>query len=325
MKDGDQLASYKAISRCLLPSPDYKTREIEILPGSHQLEAGTHYLEDGAALAVSKLSLVQSFFIARRILQEHLDNTLPRREDELLAATAVILLMDPEHLTAANTRKRLVQSCLADHVGTLRRIVDEQKVTDTFLTSRLHRHTKSPTLWQHRRWLVQLSMSLRQPVDIQVDVVTVVMVAGERHPRNYYAWNHGRWLTSLGTSDVDAALALSVKSWCLRNHTDISGWSFLQFLLLRSEDLIRARTAATPIFEEVLHIASSLRWTNESVWVFLRTMAASRRISDGGCAKFEQTAASIYDASKATPGANFLTSSTAWYRIYRSEASQVFP
>lgn len=79
------------------------------------------------------------------------------------------------------------------------------------------------------------------------------MKAGDRHPRNYYAWFYARQLlTALSTGEIlpsparqigkhqiDASrmyqiAAISifpVQKWCLAHPRDISGWTFLEYLL----------------------------------------------------------------------------------------------
>lgn len=80
----------------------------------------------------------------------------------------------------------------------------------------------------------------------------IVMLAADRHPRNYYAWNYARALLTLlinrnpktqtPTSTLTLALALSVlpsiHAWCMTHPRDISGWTFLFFLI---QKLVRPR------------------------------------------------------------------------------------
>ncbi|EFW98828.1 hypothetical protein CMQ_4680 [Grosmannia clavigera kw1407] len=289
---GDPTAAYRAIAGVLTQpssSPSDELLDIEFLGRGHTLSDvpsdgdsnSNFFLRDGNSVAILKLALVQAFFVARRILQQYqgttaanADNasTSPSSLDDIMAATAVILLFDPEHLTAANTRKRII---LSSHAATTRGflLAAECRLVDSLLTSHLHRHTKSPTLWSHRRWLVALHDHQAQAC--HRDVVDVIMVAAVRHPRNYYAWDHARWLvTTLRGDDVDAAVAAllpPVHDWCFRHHDDTSGWSFLLFLLSKTVVV----TVLDETLSQVLHMTASLHWTGESVWVFLRTAAAA--------------------------------------------------
>lgn len=79
------------------------------------------------------------------------------------------------------------------------------------------------------------------------------MAAGERHARNYYAWNYGRDVVRLASTSRNGGgggqpggeeaeeeeeeengwqdCVTKVHKWCLAHPRDISGWSFLAFLL----------------------------------------------------------------------------------------------
>ncbi|KAF2971850.1 hypothetical protein GQX73_g1772 [Xylaria multiplex] len=184
--------------------------------------------------------------------------------------------MDPEHLTAANIRKRALSRSGNPIRAALKR---EQQFVDTLLTARLHRHTKSPTLWSHRRWLVTTCWELGIPWDVRYDIRHVVMVAGERHPRNYVAWQHARLLLDTD-STMAAAIAFDVKEFCLRNHSDISGWAFLSDCIAKIRDDEGRRSVCSSVLDDVLSMTESFRWTNESVWVFLRTVVARERVNE---------------------------------------------
>lgn len=353
----DPKAAYKAISQAITqyqPTNEAdELLEIEILPKSHVLDPGTFLLQDGNALGISKLGLVQAFFWARKLFQGHQGSAvLP---DELLAITSVMLLMDPEHLTAANARKRVIQeqeqakgraSSTSTAPSTSQQlgaalIRKDQFFVDSLLTSRLHRHTKSPTLWSHRRWLIQETVrSCGALPDVTRDVRRVVMVAGERHPRNYYAWCHARWLLDLvllsqqdhqqppqgkqeklavNVSSLLPNMTAATKAWCLRNHSDISGWSFLATLLPRLDAAERHS-----VFTEVVTLCGSLRWANESAWVFLRTLvAASGVLGDEDVAFFHNTLASLLrDCQEGEGSANgaskrILQQAQVWFEAYQ--------
>ena len=391
-------------------SPDLV--EIEILGKNVPLPDGTYMLREDQAVGVSKLGLVQAFLVARHVLKAHIGGSATLQEDDegeaskwfkrpaeaelkdvedvhededvqkmrlekVLAATAVTLLMDPEHLTAANTRKRILLTLFENHLTTQTRPKSpspendktedsktpeattttspssspsialltqlwkrEKWFLDSLLTSRLNRHTKSPTLWSHRRWLVsegsdgflarcnkirghaspttEVTDKSMLKLIVLPDLEKVVFVAGQRHPRNYYAWCHARFLvrnfilppppsdnknkneeertgettptSGLAEEDVPVQLSwpsekvlydlkLATSSWCSRHHTDTSGWSFLFFLLIVQRawlprDYQYREMDFRHEFQSTLRSAESLRLANESVWVFLRTMAA---------------------------------------------------
>ncbi|KAK4122916.1 hypothetical protein N657DRAFT_664713 [Parathielavia appendiculata] len=296
LKKGDPLTAFQAISN-VLALPSEGLLEIEILGRSHIFEKEQYVLQDGHAIGISKLGLVQAFMVARQQLRHHLDGIKPLPDDDLSAATAVILLFDPEHLTAANARKRLIQRLLSGCQSDARaRLEREKRFVDGLLTSRLHRHTKSPTLWSHRRWLLGLSTSLGVPIDVLRDIRDVVFVAGERHPRNYYAWCHARFLMGSGRDINLPAVLAEVQAWCFQHYTDISGWSFLYFLLDAGNIANRGSQCST--FTEVLSLVKSLRLTNESVWVFLRTVAATGLVGEDQYSHFLGAQAAVLENSR---------------------------
>lgn len=298
VSESDPTAAYEAISKALTEygSQHGELLEVEILGKSHPLEPGTFFLQDGNAIAVSKYGLVQAFFLARKILQSHISAESTLSADGLLAVTSVVLLMDPEHLTAANSRKKLAVSAGADSDAKMLEVIERDRFfVDSLLTSRLHRHTKSPTLWSHRRWLVETAARHGVQHNVAGSLEKVVMVAGQRHPRNYYAWCHARWLTNNVPKGEDgqeepvlAELLGPTKRWCFRNHTDISGWSYLYFLLAKLDG-----AAASTVFEETAKLAVSFQWTNESTWVFLRTLAASKITGEKEFTLFQDTRAAL--------------------------------
>ncbi|KAI1245526.1 hypothetical protein MGN70_012416 [Eutypa lata] len=281
LKAEDPQVVYNDISQILtdLPAND-ELLEIEVLGEVHLLEPGTHFLRDDAAVAIPKLKIAQAFFVGRQVLQEYLVSGSGYVNAQVIRATSTLLLMDPEHLTASNVRKRAVLSGLKTHgTDTSLLLKRELQFIDSLVTSHLHRHTKSPTLWAHRRWLLGKFVTNGIPVDLRKHMADVVMVSGERHPRNYYAWDHARWLFhDLGRWDMDAALvatiASDVKRWCFKHPSDISGWTFLIFLLERIPDTELRQATQEAILTQTLELTNSFRWTNESVWVFLRTVVA---------------------------------------------------
>lgn len=315
---GNPAAAFETISKALTHPGDQEhgaLLEIEILPKSHVLGSNIFLLQDENALGISKPALVQAFFVARKMLQDHHSGEGSYLSaNHLLAVTSVILVMDPEHLTAANSRKRLIIAQENDAIQ-LQLIRLDKFLVDSLLTSRLHRHTKSPTLWSHRRWLTKTARNLGIQPDVLEDLKSIVMIAGERHPKNYYAWCHARWLTDLVREDRASGfvqdLVDATKSWCFRNHTDISGWSFVTFLLMKLGD-----TVSVGILNETLKLATSLGWTNESAWVFLRTLAASRG-TDSELVFFQESLRLLVGRSGSPGDRRVVEQTESWLKTYR--------
>ena len=281
--------------------------EIEVLPSSFPLPSGSTspILQDGPSLGIPKKALVHAFLAARHALFRTLKlNTLNEQEaEEAMTATQVVLLFDPEHITAANYRKRRLLNLRASRGNVLPEsyidIKNELVYMESLQTSPLHRHTKSPTLWHHRRWLVteffdQVCQVYNLPGSNRVNSeealerlwraeLGVVERSGDRHPKNYYAWSYARWLLDfLLRKDLSGFNAVPVKclaersasrihEWCLGHPADISGWSFLVHLLqiMGHEPQLQRK-----IFEGVWDFVRKFSWEGEAVWWFLRTVLA---------------------------------------------------
>lgn len=241
--------------------------EVELLGRSHPLSDNNYFMQDENAIAIPKLRLVQAFVYALQQLKRYQQNPEASSPDEILRATGVMLLMDPEHLTAANARKRII---LQDADSGRQRLLSQDKYyIDSLLTSRLHRHTKSPTLWGHREWLINQCEKDGVEVDFKQDFINVVLVSAERHPRNYYAWSHARFMAKkLGSNGVQDLISLT-KQWCFKHHDDISGWAFLSVLLQGRPEETEA------VLQQTLQFVSSFQWRNESVWHFLKCVRPS--------------------------------------------------
>ncbi|QSZ31609.1 hypothetical protein DSL72_001176 [Monilinia vaccinii-corymbosi] len=329
VKAGDSQEAYDDIVKVLSPSTNpssvtHQLMDIELL-GKGQLPPGfgtnrVVWVEN--SIAISKLSLVQAFVVARQLFFKFKDLS-PGYSQEIRDSTSIILLTDPEHLTACNARKRLVQQIQASSIPQLEGVLKrELYFIDSLLTSHLHRHTKSPTLWSHRKWLLQVRQSMHIPHDVPRDLTSIVMVAAERHPRNYYAWSHMRWLVESVEGGLDASTYLdmvgNVKKWCLGHPGDTSGWSFLLFCLssdafLNTSNLVVRKSL---ICEEVLEMAISLRWKEESLWVFLRTLVASGDITEKWRFAFLQTLEDLKNSMDDPRGRRITEAAHEWYLEY---------
>ncbi|KAK9778821.1 putative Protein prenyltransferase alpha subunit repeat-containing protein 1 [Seiridium cardinale] len=279
LRSEDPTKVYRDIAEVLTTLPrNGGLLDIELLGKAHPLEPGVNYLQDEEAIAIPKLRLTQAFFVAHQAIQKHLVCQPKAPSSDLVAATAVALLMDPEHLTAANIRKRYILSAIHGDEPLETLLRHEKQFLDSLLTARLHRHTKSPNLWSHRRWLMERFKALHLPFELRQDFTSVILSSAERHPRNYYAWHHARWLMCNAdpqpTTSVLLEITDDVKDWCFKHHDDISGWTYLDFITLRIEDHEARSHKWSSIIAETFSMTESFRWTNESVWVFLRTLVA---------------------------------------------------
>ncbi|KAF2872334.1 hypothetical protein BDV95DRAFT_492149, partial [Massariosphaeria phaeospora] len=279
-------SAYEALNGFFTERED-EVVEIEVLPPAIQPPDGV-LMKNGLNLGVPKRTLALAFVEARQrfFASLKLDGQASKT---CLEASRVILLFDPEHLTAANFRKRRLL-CLKDRVKDGSGIAEHEEYSksltreivflDTILNSPLHRQSKSPTLWYHRAWLQDLLVPTSltsSPEDRFLSVRTelnAVMKAGEQHPKNYYAWQYARRLFTRTDNahhhSFLVASAFSVKAWCCKHPSDISGWAFLIFLLPKLQSV----TTRMTVVKQVLEFATSLHFDKESLWAYLRTVLA---------------------------------------------------
>ena len=348
--------TYRTLEKLLHPS-SARPQELAILPSS-TIPCDIQHDPVHYALAIPTSLLLSCFLQARHVFFDsynpaRLDRQLSRNElqspvtsasrIELLHATSVILLWEPNHQTAANWRKRYllslmptssyprngVSSCECEQT-----IQTEWAFLTSLLTSPLPpHHAKSPTLWFQRLWILQTfdfhptnsdgntpttsnpsvcrttQTSGAHELDAKFwqDELDVVMQAGERHPRNYYAWSYARrlWRHLFSkeaqskpeeTHDFRRDVKLNVWGetvhgvlrWCFAHPRDISGWSFLLFVLdcppaafvqhdpfaIMPSDMPSNRTARelrACVRAKAIEFKEKYSWNGESINWFLHT------------------------------------------------------
>lgn len=260
--------------------------EVEILDSAIKPQDGL-FMEDGLNLGIPKKVSALAFVEARKIF---LDNAKNEETHSLaLQATRVVLLFEPEHLTAANFRKHKLLALKSDTIPAAqlayrKAIRHEFCFLDSILTSPLHRQSKSPTLWHHRLWLLELfrpSTLELVPEEVRAQFwraeLKSVCKSGERHPNNYYAWQYARRLEErIDGMDATLEFTQTVKDWCCRHPSDTSGWSCLLHLIPKVEPL----HTRTTVVREVLGCSLKLQLENESLWVFIRSIVAHQTLQN---------------------------------------------
>lgn len=270
--------------------------EIEMISSA----LGSPFLQDGLSIGITKKMLVHAYTVARRYFLERL---MSRSGDDFLVdyetkdscgvsdrvITEIMLLFDCEHLTACNWRKRRLLAAVTQCVKTEDRIdstkqalEEELTLLTTYQCSPLHRHTKSPTLWSHRLWVLR-QMFLIQPwspealLRLERAELDGVLRAAELHPKNYYAFGYMRQLHALLTDTAETAdratgsvelarpLLNPVLDWCLVHPRDISAWVFGKYLL----GLVPEKQVRTEAVVRVVCFARDIGWEGESLWTFV--------------------------------------------------------
>ncbi|KAH9922075.1 uncharacterized protein B0H18DRAFT_1121096 [Fomitopsis serialis] len=184
--------------------------------------------------------------------------------ERLAQLTAVILLANPAHQTALNTRKQLVS------LGLLNTEIELQFCAALLVVREC---SKQSLLWHHRRWLLQLPSPLKctgkgfnnrpehsdtlrrallSAVSLRAEFL-IVTQACETYPRNYFAWIHRycclEALITLArsptpTQDADRSLLLEeilfARTWIERHVSDYTAVHYfhnLHVLLLQEADV----------------------------------------------------------------------------------------
>ena len=279
----------------ILSNPYAEALEIDILPST--LLPETLYHPHPPSLGVPKPILVSAFIIAQEIF---FSNNVTRAEKtetckQILDATAVLLLWDPNHITSVNFRRRQILHFINgvnDNETLIEAAIRRELVfLESFQTSPLPKHTKSSTLWSYRLWLVTKSLQVLSDPRTGPDrhswwntELRVVMKAGDRHPRNYYAWNYARDLLRVLYADkvnemektLSGESVIGIHRWCLQHPRDISGWTFLISLL---QNLVTGKRFSRDDEESVrkIHCETSAfvrkyEWQGKSIELFLNTI-----------------------------------------------------
>ena len=198
--------------------------------------------------------------------------------------TRVVLLANPAHQTALNSRKKLVQ----------RNIVQPQwelGFSSSLLSCR--ECAKESIIWHHRRWLLHMiyedSATVGTdsiPETVSIDVLEAeldcVSTACHLYPRNYHAWTHRRFCTkALAISVHPEALSISnvlVKEyqWTLKwIESHISDYSAINHVINLEKMLLGGEPANTHLSTKA-HAALLLRSypDRESLWMYLRGSVA---------------------------------------------------
>jgi hypothetical protein len=260
--------------------------EIEVLPPAIKAKDGL-FMVDGLSLGIPKKIFALAFIEARKIFLENIKNE--HSHSLALKATRVILFFDPEYLTAANFRKRKLQALGSDdtpaaQLAYRKAIKHEFCLLDSILTSPLHRQSKSPTLWHHRLWLLELfppKILEHIPEDVRAKFwraeLKSICKSGERHPNNYYAWQYARRLEKwIDGMEATLEFTNTVKDWCCQHPSDTSGWSCLLYLVPKVEPLSKRTT----VVRDVMGYCLKLQLDNESLWVFIRSVVAHEALQD---------------------------------------------
>ena len=177
-------------------------KSIEILPGEvagwvPESSPAYPFLFAEGNLGVPQKALYKAYAVAVRAYfglrnESRKSAPSPLQSNRLDHLTRVVLLANPAHQTALNSRKKLVQS----------RIIDphwELNLSASLLSCR--ECAKESILWHHRRWLLRVIYGVPAtagadyiPEVVPPDALEVELACASTachiYPRNYHAWAH---------------------------------------------------------------------------------------------------------------------------------------
>lgn len=231
-------------------------------------------------LAIPKPALMRAYAIA--IKEFYTVCNEKKCSDHTMALSGVINLAVTEHLTAINVRKRYLAEHLQGYLKTsksvyknLKELIEsELRWMEILLESRLNKHTKSPMLWAHRKWVLT---DLTRKIDTDLDLVheidfireeKVVLRAAHLHPMNYYAWSHLRWVQSTSKSVDWEHHIQRIYDFCKFHVSDISGWSYLLWAVEKSASPSICMEYATKVWE-----LSRIATDHEALWFAMKVLA----------------------------------------------------
>jgi len=208
----------------------------------------------------------------------------------VLNTTATILLANPAHQTALNSRKRLVQS------GRL--LVPQELGFNRNHLCSCRESAKQSILWNHREWLLrrQYIGDNLSPCNIPTAVLQkeldLIMKCSEIYPRNYHAWAHWHFcLEMVHREELYSFLTaayLRLVQWVERNVSDYTAIHHLYNTARRLQTISLEKTAslqvevdATPraCFDHAMALVSRYP-EHESLWMYLRVVCQDAESRD---------------------------------------------
>lgn len=170
---------------------------------------------------------------------------------DALKSSLVILATLTEHLPAINLRKSIIIYYHNTNVSNFVKLAEfELRWTSILFSSPLPKHNKSPILWNHRQWVIQLLYPTNKPISNPFfhsnceKELPVIFAAADRHRNNYYCYSYARWLcksylfqpgaSNLGPRffQIESDLYSQIVQFAKSHVSDISAWTFLLHFLL---------------------------------------------------------------------------------------------
>jgi protein prenyltransferase alpha subunit repeat containing protein 1 len=194
--------------------------------------------------------------------------------------TRVVLLANPSHQTALNSRKKLIENSVVDPCW-------ELNFSGSLLSCR--ECTKESILWHHRRWLLHVIHEVPATVGTDSIPETIPLnaleaefacasVACHLYPRNYHAWTHRRFCAEafvaslqLEVSSNSVVLVEEYQKTLKWIESHISDYSAMNYAT-NFQKMLPGREPTQELLSTEEHVTSLLRTfpDHESLWMYLR-------------------------------------------------------
>eukprot|EP00934_Nitzschia_sp_Nitz4_P006357 Nitzschia sp. Nitz4//scaffold4_size323378//282401//283706//NITZ4_000708-RA/size323378-snap-gene-0.477-mRNA-1//-1//CDS//3329553543//6347//frame0 len=200
----------------------------------------------------------------------------PNRFD-LLSVTSCLLLVNPDHATAWADRRR----CLLHKI-------EERNNTDgwinelSFLNLLMTQHSKAPSSWGHRKYVLnRLLRGDPQGDHLQLveNEIRLCRSVADKYPKNYYAWTHRRFLWHVvepSAEQLQREWDDITLRWLPQHVSDHSSAHYasqvLSLWIQRTSDthvLIQVLTDARDRVQELVQG----HYSHETIWILRRLVA----------------------------------------------------
>eukprot|EP00158_Paraphelidium_tribonemae_P005469 Partr_v1_DN27361_c0_g1_i1_m46783 putative Alpha subunit len=190
------------------------------------------------------------------LLSSHQSLTSADGTTRQLELSEALLTFNPEHYTAWNSRRRLLEKSWPDgKESTLHHELELTKVL-------VRRYPKSYWLWNHRRWA--LEQFDKPPWHAELSLCSKML---DLDARNFHAWDYRRWVLShMPKFDVRQELTYSFKK-ISQNFSNYSAWHYRSKLLSSRLDILLEDYQQEL---ECIHSAIYTEPFDQSAWLYYR-------------------------------------------------------
>lgn len=234
---------------------------------THPLTGDLDFL-NGERIVYADGHLMVPVQLIKRIYNEALAAFSTSDEGSRRTSSQVLVLLNPEYMTAFNHRKKLVQLQYLD-------MKSEYQFTSFLLT----KHSAKPRVWEYRAWLYNLIGKRERNL---AEDIRICNLTADRYPCNYPSWGFRRMIQintlPQNTLRFDALKLelLESNTFVDRHVSDSSGWSYRQRILYLLGDQLD--TESIEIESAKTQSMILLYPNHESLWIHARFLCQLFRL-----------------------------------------------